>query len=54
VCGDGAGAGVGGVRGGRARGEREKGVRERKGAKRARKGQTVPFIESQAYLTVAR
>jgi hypothetical protein len=29
-------------------------IKERKGADRARRGQTVPFVASQAYLAVAR
>jgi hypothetical protein len=36
------------------RGEREKGVREKKGAERAKIGQTVLFIANQTYLAVAR
>ena len=36
------------------RSQREKRIREREVAERARRGQTAPFIASQAYLAVAR
>jgi hypothetical protein len=50
------------IEGGGGRGEEEglrksegaQRVRERKGAERSRRGQTVPFIASQAYLAIAR